>query len=594
MTAFRAHVTVGAVRLRLVLMAALAACIALVLLGCGGGGGKSKAAGAAGVCSEPLPTPASYEPSGDIIADNGFRPDANGFGVENYGNCGQQNLNAVSMSDLFGADQVCLSGSGADCQLDPSASKWMETTNEQMAGGHCMGFSVTALRFFSGNLSPSSYGADNTFDLDIKNNQSLQSLIAAGWVYQFLPRVTDSELVGTPNQILNSLVGGLKKDADSARSSAYPNGGPLYTIKIFNNEGGHAITPYAVEDKGNGQYAVLVYDNNYPAITRAVEFDSNQNTWSYNAATKPGVAEALYTGDADHPYNMRLDPTTPGETTPQPFDFTNSPNAGSAGAAGSATHYNQISLLGDPANHAHLVIRDGKGHTTGFVNGKIVNEIPGVQVQQIASLDNWAQTPEPNYLIPASMGEVTVFIDGSDLKKPDTETLTLIGQGFYTEVSDLKLNPGQRDGVYFTGDGKGFVYRTAAGQEQSPIVASAIAQGDSAYAFAAKAIGVKGGSQLTMYIDPKIKGFVLDTTGTKGAIAKTGGYAAYVISVVRESPQGETTWVNGKTPILLKTKQQAIIDYGNLPAASKKVPVFTGASPLDIKKASIQYLEPKQ
>jgi hypothetical protein len=585
LTAFRDRVTVAAVRLRLCALAVLVACVGLVAAGCGGGDGK-KSAGVPGVCSAPLPLPASYEPSGDLIADNGFRPDSDGFGVENYGNCGQTNLTPASMSDLFGSKQVCLSGSGADCQLDPSASKWMETTNAQMSGGHCMGFSVTALRFYSGILAPSDYGADKTFDLNVRKSQSLQSLIAAGWVYQFLPTVTNNELVGTPNQILNSLIDVLKKGDDGAS---------LYTIKIFNNQGGHAVTPYAVEDKGGGKFAVLIYDNNYPGITRAIQFDSNENTWTYNAATKPGVPEAVYTGDADHPYNMRLDPTAPGETTPQPFNFTDSPNvAGSAGTAGSTKLYNQISLLGAPGNHAHLVIHDKHGNTTGFVNGRIVNEIPGVQVQQIASIANWARTPEPNYLIPASAGNVSVFIDGSNLTKPDRETLTLIGQGFYTEVSDLKLEPGQRDGIYFTGDGKGFVYRTAPGHKQSPTVASAIAQGKNAYAFAAKAIGVKGGSQLTMYIDPKLHAFVLDTTGTEGKIAKTGGFAAYVISAVRESPQRETTWVSKDKPIVLKSKWQAIIDYGHLPRASKNVPVYTGPSPLDVEKATVQYLQPEK
>jgi hypothetical protein len=582
------------VRLRLILLCTFAVCVGLVAAGCGGGG-SHKAAGNAGVCGEQGTPPASYEPSGDLIADNGFRPDGDGFGVENYGNCGQQNLTPGALSGLFGADQVCLTGSGSDCQLDPAAEKWMEVTNQQMAGGHCMGFSVAALRFYSGNISPSDYGADSTFDLDVANNPQLQSLIAAGWVYQFLPRVTEQELTGTPNQILNSLVDGLKKDSDSNRSDAYPNGGPLYTIKIFNAEGGHAITPYAVEDKGDGKYAVLVYDNNYPGITRAVDFDTNANTWSYNASTKPGLAEALYTGDADHPYNLRLDPTPPGESTPQPFDFTNSPNAGAggAGSAGSAKLYNQISLLGNPSNHAHLLIRDQQGRVTGFVKGKIVNQIPGVQVQQIASLDNWASTPEPNYLIPTTMKAVTVFIDGSDLSKPDKEKLTLIGQGFYTEVSDLKMTPGQRDGIYFTGDGKGFVYGTAPGHDQSPTVASAIAVGDNAYAFAAKALGVEGGSQLTMYIDPKLNAFVLDTTGTTPVKAQ-GGYASYVISTVKAGPNGDTTWVNGKKPILLRPKQQAIIDYGHLPAANKNVPVYTGASPLKIEQAKVQYLQPEK
>lgn len=123
-------------------------------------------------------------------------------------------------------------------------------------------------------------------------------------------------------------------------------------------------------------------------------------------------------------------------------------------------------------------------------------------------------------------------------------------------------------------------------------MASAIAQGDTAYAFAAKAVGVKGGSQLTMYIDPKLKAFVLDTTGT-AAVKKQAGYAAYVISAVRESPQRSATWVNGKKAILLKPKSQAIIDYGHLPAANKNVPVYTGASPLQLSQAKVQYLQPK-
>ena len=564
-------------------MGAAALCVAVVAAGCGGE--SHKGARLAAVCGKAGSVPPSYEASGDVIADNGFRPEENGFGVENYGNCGQQNLTAGAISDLFGAQQVCLTGAGRDCRLDPAAEKWMEITNQQMAGGHCMGFSVTALRFYSGNLAPGDYGADTTFDLDVAKSPRLQSLIAAGWVYQFLPHVTENELVGTPNQILNSLVQELKK-GDSR---------PLYTIKIFNADGGHAITPYAVEDKGEGKYAVLVYDNNYPGITRAIQFDSNANTWTYNAATRPGLPEAVYGGDSDHPYNMRLDPTAPGESTPQPFDFTNSPNvaAGSSGSAGSTTLYNQISLIGNPSDHAHLVIRDAQGRETGFVDGRIVNRIPGVQVQQIASLDNWASTPEPNYLVPSSMKEVTVFIDGSDLQKPDKEKLTLIGQGFYTEVSDLKLTPGQRDGVYFTGDGKGFVYRTAPGHAQSPTVASAIAKGDTAYAFAAKALGVKGGSQLTMYIDPDLNAFVLDTTGTTPVKAQHG-YASYFISAVRAGANGETTWVNQRKAIELKPRQQAIIDYGHLPAANKNVPVYTGNSPLEIERAKVQYLQPEK
>ena len=497
------------------------------------------------------------------------------------------------MSGLFGAQQVCLRGRGADCQLDPAAEKWMEVTNEQMAGGHCMGFSVTALRFYSGNLSSSDYGADSTFDLEVANNRQLESTIAAGWVYQFLPRVTDQELTGPPNAILQAIVDGLRKDG-SNRSEAYSNGGPLYTIKIFNADGGHAITPYRGRRQGRREVRRPRLRQQLPGdhARRRVRHEREHVELQRGDQTRPPRGAVFRRRRPSLQHAARRDAS--GRDDPAAVRLHELPERGRriGRSAGSATLYNQISLLGNPSNHAHLLIRDSQGRVTGLVKGKMVNQIPGVQVQQIASIDNWASTPEPNYLIPNDMKAMTVFINGSDLKKPDTETLTLIGQGFYTEVSDLKMTPGQSDGVYFTGDGKGFVYRTAPGHDQSPTVASAIAVGDNAYAFAAKAIGVKGGSQLTMYIDPKLNAFVLDTTGTT-PVKSQQGYAAYVLSVVKAAPNGETTWVNGKKAILLQPKSQAIIDYGHLPAANKDVPVYTGASPLELSQAKVQYLQPE-
>ena len=49
----------------------------------------------------------------------------------------------------------------------------------------------------------------------------------------------------------------------------------------------------------------------------------------------------------------------------------------------------------------------------------------------------------------------------------------------------------------------------------------------------------------------------------------------------------------GKKAILLRPKSQAIIDYGHLPAANKDVPVYTGASPLELSQAKVQYLQPE-
>ena len=104
----------------------------------------------------------SYVATGRIVVDSGFRPATDGFAFENYGNdAGPVNLTPANVDDLFG-DQVCQTGGGNNCVLSPSARHWMDQVNASMANGHCMGFSVSALRFFAGNLNPRDYGATTT------------------------------------------------------------------------------------------------------------------------------------------------------------------------------------------------------------------------------------------------------------------------------------------------------------------------------------------------------------------------------------------------------------------------------------------------
>ena len=84
--------------------------------------------------------------------------------------------------------------------LSPSGQHWMDQVNASMANGHCMGFSVTALRFFTQNLSPRGFGAATTFGLPVQGNTRLQSLIAEDFAYQDLPAVTDHAVVGGPRR----------------------------------------------------------------------------------------------------------------------------------------------------------------------------------------------------------------------------------------------------------------------------------------------------------------------------------------------------------------------------------------------------------
>src|SRR4051794_26532832 len=129
-------------------------------------------------------------------ADNGFRPDPNGFSFENYGGgTGNQDLTAVEMQRLFGPD-VCVNPSG-HCTLSPPAQEWMDVQNKGMSGGHCNGFAVLAQALYKGQLEP--LGPGTPFSYQLQGNTSLQRAIAYGFVHQVLESVVSRRVLGTPN-----------------------------------------------------------------------------------------------------------------------------------------------------------------------------------------------------------------------------------------------------------------------------------------------------------------------------------------------------------------------------------------------------------
>lgn len=548
-----------------------------VLAACGGSSSShisapkvEKRAGLVGSGARSAGTVKNYKPTGKIIADDGFRPWVDGFGFENYGNdVGPQNMTASQVEDLFGK-QVCLRGTGTRCQLAPVAQEWMKAENSRMAGGHCMGFSVTSIEFYRGVRDPSDYGAKTVFGLPIQGNVGLQSLLAENWTFQDLPSIQQRRIVGTPKTVLRTLVTALNNPK-----------GEVYTIAIFKRDGtgGHAVTPFAVEDRGQSKFSILIYDNNFPGIIRAIKVNTQRNIWSYVGGPDPSDTSELYDGDA-RTQSLSLYPTSPGVAT-QPCPFCTGSRRAKPGAAGSSTgsvlapskQYDQLTLIGNPANHGHLILHDGDGRVTGFVGGRVVNNIPGVRILTTLTSQNWSVAPEPTYLIPPHLA-ISVTLDGHGLAKPDKERVDLIGPGIYQQVDEIMLEPGEVNTVDFRGGVTGFTYHTDPHRDQTPLLASAVEEKNVAYAFAALAVGVKGGSELTMYIDKSSHEVVLDTRGTTGQIAGTG-YAVYVLSVVRETPTGESVWVDGK--LLLKRGELAIVDY-HKGVKGKKLLITTGTA----------------
>src|SRR5437016_12628251 len=96
------------------------------------------------------------EPEGKIVAKLDFAPKPNGFHFKNYGGPDdpKDDLGPADLIDLFGAQQVCASGSTAeDCQLTEPAQPWLDEKLKSMAGGHCEGRAVTSLRLLEGKQS---------------------------------------------------------------------------------------------------------------------------------------------------------------------------------------------------------------------------------------------------------------------------------------------------------------------------------------------------------------------------------------------------------------------------------------------------------
>src|SRR2546423_1404286 len=203
-----------------------------------------------------------------------------------------------------------------------------------------------ALRMFKHIVEAGVFGAATVPTLNIQGNDLLQTAIAEAFISQVFPRVEQARIVEPPNAILDRLITAFRAKVE------------VYTLGIYKDvykNIGHAITPYAVEDKGGGRFAVLTYDNNHPLITRAVTFDRNTNSWAYDAASNPNDPTWHFAGDSST-LTMSIDPLTPG-LGPQACFFcgssypTDATEAPGSGRPKKPLQHN--TLDGDPHHHYH-------------------------------------------------------------------------------------------------------------------------------------------------------------------------------------------------------------------------------------------------
>jgi len=513
-----------------------------------GNGGEGGSAEQQAATADPEKPAAPAVPANNgSAADLGFRPDQNGFSFENYGGGDEANLDETDMTRVFG-DVICANKVDGKCTLIPPADQWMQEMNSAMAGGHCYGMAQASLLFYQGKLNPSDFGAPSINQLKLEGNDKLQHEIAFDWVAQALDKVTQGEIKGTPNEVLDKII------------EAFKNGktGEVYVAGFYKSDGsgGHAVTPYVVEDRGDGKFALMVYDNNYPGQAREVIFDRNANTWSYEASTNPQVESELYTGDAETK-TFSFAPVSPSlQVSPCTFCQGGGTSGKSLGHAQIAEGMNEVYLDGP----ADLLIKDDNGKRLGRVDGKIVNEIPGASYEVF--MTGFKSEQEPVYSIPVSVN-LNITVDGSNLKNEAVTDVVVIGPGYDLGVEGITLSPGQVDEITVMTRDDLISYTTES--SETPNFILGLERKGVYYEFELKGTKIEGGGSINLSVDPNTGDLLVNADQLK----KDG---EFTLSMTRIDDKTEETFVSDK--IKLTASAVLYVDFSEWKGNNS--PVYMG------------------
>jgi len=385
---------------------------------------------------------------GPYDADTGFRPEVDGFSFPNYGDDDAPGggeparLDTRDLQRLFPDDDVCFSGTGDDCVLSPAGEKWLAVVNQAMDGGHCEGFAVLAARYHAGVAHPSDLqpGATTTADLD-GTDPLVQKELAYWWATQAVaPTSTEMLARLSPNEALATLQAAMARPPSAANT---------YTLGMWDDAAGHAVNPVALQDRGDGVWWVLVYDNNHPGVLRPIEIDTRADTWRYDASTRPGRPEEVWSGDAS---SRTLDLT--------PVELRERPQVCPWCGAGVGTSSFLLAGEGSDQRALDVYVTDtNSGRRSGRIGGEIVEEIPGATVLVPTSSDPARSQPAPLIDAPAELNLRLTVTAPDDLV--GTTDLEMVMLGAYdVHLDGLHLTAGQSSTLDLPADAGGVTLRS--------------------------------------------------------------------------------------------------------------------------------------
>ncbi len=463
-------------------------------------------AGGSVPAANPTSAPSGEGQSGAVLADSGFRANKDGFNFRNFGNQYPDTPPTFSVEaarKLLGDKAICAQLDGTTCTPSAEATQWIDQMNKGINGGHCEGFAVASLQIFKGLAKPSDFGGTAVPDLQLDpaqpdSNPPLIAQIADGWTLQTLQPVLstrNASFSNKPGQVLDLIIASMQ------------NGTPDPLTLSFWKPGykeGHAVVPIWVEDKGNSIVWLHIYDNNYPAEDKYIEFDRKADTWRYSTAADPTKDASAYLGDATT-FTLAVTPLS-ARTKPPVCPFCKNASGSGLFAPAAGSQDEQVMLDGN----AQMLFTDKDGHKFGYENGKFVSDIAGAS--QTLLPGGLGHDHGPIYNLPEG-ADYQATLEGGDLASADNEEVAMFGQGMAVDVQGIKLDKGQSDSLSLGGDGHKFSYKPSGAE--TPKVKIADGVGGKDYGFTLDGLDFSAGEEMDFTIDETTgKLAIKDATGT--------------------------------------------------------------------------------
>ena len=317
-----------------------------------------------------VPNVDAAAPTNTTLADHTleYRPIRDAFSFENFGGGEAPADLTVNMARrLYGDRQVCSDVTDNQCTPYPVILQLISQANRSMQGGLCEGLTVLSLRLSNDTDTLASFQGTQTVADLVKEDPALLSELAYWYVTQFATEVQEeasSYLEMHPVQLAEILL----RDFAAAEAGEPSTG---YTIGIYSDQGGHAVTPYRVEETKSG-YRIYIYDSNWPASERWIDVGSEG--WVYAlAATNPTQESSAWSGGTG---TMEL---TPMRARSGPFSCGFCPTDSEEESGTLLT----VASSGD--KQMALKIETESGDRLGYYDGGFVNEIEGATYRYLIS-----------------------------------------------------------------------------------------------------------------------------------------------------------------------------------------------------------------